>query len=222
MDARDKIVHPSVFALILANLVPLYGILFWGWDIFTLLFLYWLESAVIAFYSLFRIIYVFSIVSIIVVPFFIFHFGLFMVSHLFILNSFFNNGTELTLKMIIDMTMRVLPAAVALFVSHGVSFFKNFIKGGEYLSAGGLRTLMPYNRIIVMHLSILFGGALSALFDNPTWMLVVLVFLKIITDSAAHLREHAMIEGYRGKMPKITRGMIQRALKFSYQGKRRE
>jgi hypothetical protein len=47
----------SPFALIMlaANLVPLIGVLAWGWDAFVLLMLYWLETAVIAFWSVARI-----------------------------------------------------------------------------------------------------------------------------------------------------------------------
>ncbi|HEY7269703.1 MAG TPA: DUF6498-containing protein [Dehalococcoidia bacterium] len=41
--------------LIAANLVPLIGVIFWGWDAFVLLMLYWLETAVIAFWTILRI-----------------------------------------------------------------------------------------------------------------------------------------------------------------------
>ena len=38
---------PSTLALIAANLVPVYGVLFWGWDLFGLMVLYWVETAII-------------------------------------------------------------------------------------------------------------------------------------------------------------------------------
>jgi uncharacterized protein DUF6498 len=41
--------------LLAANLVPLIGVLAWGWDAFVLLILYWLETAVIAFWTVVRI-----------------------------------------------------------------------------------------------------------------------------------------------------------------------
>jgi hypothetical protein len=43
------LLRPSVLILVAANLVPLVGVIFWGWDAFVLLMLYWLETAVIAF-----------------------------------------------------------------------------------------------------------------------------------------------------------------------------
>ncbi len=44
----------AIVLLILANLVPLAGVLFLGWDLFTLLVLYWLENAVIGVYAIGR------------------------------------------------------------------------------------------------------------------------------------------------------------------------
>src|SRR4051812_15695459 len=49
------LLHPANLILIAANLVPLVGVAFWGWDAFVLLMLYWLETAVIAFWTVVRI-----------------------------------------------------------------------------------------------------------------------------------------------------------------------
>ena len=46
---------PSVVILIVANLIPTIGVMLWGWDAFVLLMLYWLETAVIAFWTVVRI-----------------------------------------------------------------------------------------------------------------------------------------------------------------------
>jgi hypothetical protein len=35
-----------------ANLIPLYGILYWQWDSFQLLMLYWMETVIIAFWTI--------------------------------------------------------------------------------------------------------------------------------------------------------------------------
>ena len=49
------LLQPSSLILIAANLVPLVGVIFWDWDAFVLLMLYWLETAVIAFWTVVRI-----------------------------------------------------------------------------------------------------------------------------------------------------------------------
>jgi len=41
----------STGSLILSNLVPLFGVLFFGWSISTILILYWSENAIIGFYK---------------------------------------------------------------------------------------------------------------------------------------------------------------------------
>ena len=38
-----------------ANMLQVYGVLYWGWDIFQILMLYWMETAVIGFWALLRL-----------------------------------------------------------------------------------------------------------------------------------------------------------------------
>ena len=45
----------SVLVGLVANLIPLYGVLYWGWDTFQLLMLYWMETVIIAFWTIRRI-----------------------------------------------------------------------------------------------------------------------------------------------------------------------
>ncbi|MEA2989680.1 MAG: hypothetical protein QOG83_2391 [Alphaproteobacteria bacterium] len=50
-----SLVQPSSLILFIANLAPLVGVIFWDWDAFILIMLYWLETAVIAFWAVLRI-----------------------------------------------------------------------------------------------------------------------------------------------------------------------
>jgi hypothetical protein len=45
----------SALVGLVANLIPLWGILYWDWDAFQLLMLYWMETVTIAFWSLKRL-----------------------------------------------------------------------------------------------------------------------------------------------------------------------
>jgi hypothetical protein len=49
------LLHPSTVFLIGADLFPLAGIAFWHWDTFLMLMLYWVDTAVIAFWTIARI-----------------------------------------------------------------------------------------------------------------------------------------------------------------------
>ena len=52
---RQVLLQPATLTLVAINLVPLIGILVWGWDAFVLLMLYWMETAIIAFWSMVRL-----------------------------------------------------------------------------------------------------------------------------------------------------------------------
>jgi hypothetical protein len=49
------LIRPSNLILIAINMVPVIGVIAWQWDAFVLLILYWLETAIIAFWTVARI-----------------------------------------------------------------------------------------------------------------------------------------------------------------------
>jgi Na+(H+)/acetate symporter ActP len=48
----------------------------------------------------------------------------------------------------------------------------------------------PYGRIMLMHLTIIFGGWIAMAFDNVLPALMLLIGLKIAVDVSAHLKQH--------------------------------
>ena len=83
-------------------------------------------------------------------------------------------------------------AAVALFLSHGASFFLNYIGKREYLTTSPMRQMFaPYSRVVMLHLTILFGAFIIAILGAPIGALIVLVVLKTAFDLRLHLRQHA-------------------------------
>ena len=79
----------SAIALVVANLVPLVGVLFFGWDLGSIMVLYWVESGVIAFYTVLKIAIVGKLAAIVAVPFFVGHFGGFMIAHFLFIYALF-------------------------------------------------------------------------------------------------------------------------------------
>ncbi len=85
----------------------------------------------------------------------------------------------------------VLLAAVALFLSHGASFLFNYIGRGEYMVQSPARQMAtPYGRVIVLHLTIIFGSMVVAFLGAPIGALLILIGLKTAFDLGLHLREH--------------------------------
>lgn len=191
---------PSGLALIGANLLPLAGVLVFGWDLSNVMVLYWAESAVIGFYTALKAFVVGKWVAPFAVMFFVGHFGGFMAIHfMFVYGFFIHGGGSLAaepgaLEGLLDIFGPLWPALAALFVSHGVSFFVNFISRREHVGTT-LTDLMtaPYKRIMIMHVTIIFGGFVVMLLDTPAPALALLVMLKTVVDFRAHLGEHRKV-----------------------------
>jgi hypothetical protein len=186
----------SSLALIGANLLPLGGVLVFDWDLGHVMMLYWAESAIVGFYTALRLCVVAKLAALAVVPFFVGHFGGFMAAHFVFVYGFFIRGFDGmdrgALEGLREIFEPVWPALVALAVSHGISFFVNFLGRREYVGEAIAPVMMtPYRRILVMHLTIIFGGWLVLLLDTPTPALALLVALKTAVDLRAHRREHS-------------------------------
>ena len=80
----------------------------------------------------------------------------------------------------------VLPAFV---LSHGYSVVANFRRKGESFKGQGDAMAGFYRRIVVMHLTILFGAFLTMSLGSPVWGVVLLVALKTAVDGWSHLAE---------------------------------
>jgi hypothetical protein len=192
----------SAFALVAANLVPAAGVLSFGWDLGNIMLLYWAESGVIAFYTAIKIAIVAKLGAIAAVPFFVGHFGGFMAVHfLLIYGLFLRTGEWQAMRpgdALRAIFIPIFGSIVVLVISHGVSFYENFLGEHEFEDATvkGLMTA-PYQRIMVMHLTLIVGGWIIMLVGMPAGALVVLVLLKIAADLHAHRTEHLRPNGKR-------------------------
>jgi hypothetical protein len=135
--------------------------------------------------------------ALLTVPFFVGHFGAFMAAHFaFVYALFVHGGGQIPRDAGAYDELRTIflplwPALAALAVSHGISFFLNFIGNREY-AGNSTSALMaaPYKRIIVMHVTVILGGWIVLALGTPAPALLVLVVLKLIVDMRAHRREH--------------------------------
>jgi hypothetical protein len=85
----------------------------------------------------------------------------------------------------------VLVAGIALAISHGLSFWWNYLRGGEYrrATAAGLM-FAPYRRLIALHLTIIFGSMAIMFTGAPAAAVAILVVVKTVLDVGLHLAEH--------------------------------
>jgi len=185
---------PSTITLIAANLVPVFGAAFLGWNLGEVMVLYWAESAVIGFFNALKIAVIAHWGALFYVPFFVGHFGGFMAVHFLFLYMLFIKGpqdnTGGNLAEVADLFIGLWPGLLALFVSHGLSFFSNFLGRHEYrgLTVKDQMT-QPYSRIVFMHLVLIFGGFLTLLLGGATPVLLLVIGVKVWFDIRAHRKE---------------------------------
>ncbi len=223
---------PMWIPIVIGNLIPLYGVLFWGWDIFAIFFLYWIENIIIGFFTVVKILCIGAsgflkagggekITRIIGVPFsigfFTFHYGMFCMGHLTFIKSFFYEGTfeggvfgpsetfSFTLNVAQD---GLIYGILAVFIIELLRTSKDLLSPNQangifpelskrlrnrknsHLSQEAtdkfaliqLAMFAPYGRIIVLHLTIIFGGILAEKLGTPLWTLGLLIVLKIAYD----------------------------------------
>jgi hypothetical protein len=218
----------AVGSLVVANLVPLAGVLFWGWNLWTILALYWAENGIVGLWNIAKILRaqgpapatpatarVGALSRSGVAAFFVVHYGLFWLVHgVFVLLALPTLSVGPTpgfgdpglpgpgdlstgaLDVAVSPGIRanldqVAFAAIWLAISHGISYWTVFLGRGEYRRVSPqAQAQAPYGRLIVLHVTIIFGGMLSLMLRLPIGALIVLVGLKIILDLRFHLREH--------------------------------
>ena len=190
----------SIVSLVAGNLVPLFGVLFFGWSVGTIIVIYWCENLVIGFYNVMKMIaakgekptgpvkvnnrLVNSGGKIFMIVFFMVHYGMFTLVHgVFVFTLF---GEDLS------SFEGIFLAVVSLLVGNGVSFFKDYIATGEHRN----KTVndlffQPYKRVVILHLTILTGGFAAMGLDAPQTALAVLVILKIGVDIWVYRRERS-------------------------------
>ena len=201
----------SALSLLVANGLPLLGVLLWGWSLFTVVVIYWAENIIIGLINILKLITCGSSeieredfpyqrgAKFFCVPFFTVHYGIFCLVHgvfVFVLlggeeGEFAGPLGNWSEKFELLRETGSLWAMGGLAVSHFFSFVRNYLVGGEYRRVGlTILMIQPYGRIVVLHLAIIFGVFAIILLGSPIWLLVILIVGKTALDLALHLREH--------------------------------
>ncbi|HYD35641.1 MAG TPA: DUF6498-containing protein [Vitreimonas sp.] len=206
----------AIASLIGVNLIPLYGVLFQNWNVYSIMLTYWLESAIIGFFTIKKMLKTeTSGASAAKTP--AINLGSFtyngqtissnqahhMGAKLFYIPFFSMHFGLFMLVHFIFLNVfffsweasfvGIMLCTVSLLFSHWVSYQTNFINRHEYqhLSAGEL-FFRPYPRIIVMHITVILGGFFALSMGSPPAALACMIVLKIIADLGAHLLEHRL------------------------------
>jgi len=191
---------PAVIALVVMNLIPLIGVFHFGWDAATIVFLYWLENVVIGLLNIPKIMACTggdtlrrSLGGLLYLSvFFSFHYGLFCFGHYVFLQSTYESLPEFGNVLSALFSPVLFWSLLGLTLSHIISMGVNFFGRGEYKKRSPkAQMFVPYSRIVLLHIVIIFSGALAVAMGQGLATLLLLVGLKIVFDLAAHIVEHA-------------------------------
>lgn len=204
----------AIASLVAVNLVPLVGVLGFGWSTFDLMALYWFENGIVGLFAVLTILLSRgdghgpgpALVRAFMAGFFTLHYGAFWSVHgLFVMTLFggparrafdvMNSPLDFFFGGVgiagVALQGGLVLAAMGLLASHAVSFVGNVVLKGEGLERP-VRDLMaqPYGRVFVLHVTLVLGGFLVLATGGATAALALFVLLKTGVDLAAHLRAH--------------------------------
>ncbi len=214
----DEIVlTPPVISLIVSNILVIALAISGGWDFTTIILVYWLQNLIIGFFTIVKLLSADTglilsevaaaragtgtgtpetwlrvwLMKIGVSVFFVIHYGLF---NLFYFILFIYSGSFGA----VDLTPRVIWIPLIIFtLNHLFSmlwYWKGEKKGGIFMANS---ILLPYIRILPMHLTLLIGGFVTAFlqvlgFTSLLPMVVIFLALKAFMDIRMHIVTHGI------------------------------
>ncbi len=128
-----------ILSLTIINLIPLFGVIFFNWNVLDAILIYWLECFILGFYLILQIIlskgkrsskamfllsFLFVFSSFLLGPLLLL-FGLY-----YVLDSFFDLAY---FSSLIDLILRLSLPVLSFFILYGVDFFKESIKNKKRL-----------------------------------------------------------------------------------------
>lgn len=184
--------------------------LWWGWDVASVVVFFWAENLVIGFYNVIKMLSYGTGKGLFLALFFLAHYGGFTAGHGFFISELFDIRAKIAeapallpgvglfelLREVLAQFAAIAPPLwlwgfAGLLVSHGGSLLLNFFLGGERNRTNPDELMSaPYKRLAILHVTIIAGGMGIETLGSPMPLLVLLVLLKIAIDLRAHLQEH--------------------------------
>jgi len=202
--------QPAVLFIVAGNLVPLAGVLFFGWQLLAVMLAFWLDSVAIGIYTAGRIVLarldgkaasgrssavtrVYRAVDFTVQYAFISAVHGLLIIGLFggVADKLAGRTAELEIDILGVLGQReTLVAAAAVLLTRGMDFVSGYLRTHAYEQADiGKEQSSPYRRSYLQHVVVVLGGGISLALHSPVAALVLLVVLKTAGDLIARARQ---------------------------------
>ena len=218
-------VGPGLIALVLANLLPLVGVLALGWQVFPIMLLYWIENIVVGCFTVLKIGTARGVPTpdeledmpgyrsgrrswlgdrmsrVALQLLFIFNYGIFTLAQGMFVYILFSGrvvpqpGPPWSASAGLN-ALWLVAVVCGLVVSHAVSYRRNWLASGRYLTMSPVAaSRQPVGRLLVLHITIIAAGWFVDWLGAPVGGLLVLVVLKTVLDAGGYLRQHRVAVG---------------------------
>ncbi|MCC6551126.1 MAG: hypothetical protein IT279_13765 [Ignavibacteriaceae bacterium] len=188
--------------IIIHNLMPVIGVLFFGFDAANIIFIYITETVIIGLLNVPKILLAQKNPNdnsasapsgsiggrIFIVLFFLVHYNMFNFGQITIILPMVSpaDGLDAFIGYIIENEFMHY-AVASIVITHGVSLWFDYIAPKAYKDASPvLMMFIPYPRIFVQQFVAIFGSFLLLAFGAPVMMLILLQFLKIAVEIFTH------------------------------------
>lgn len=196
--------QPVVWLGLLIDLMPIYGVLAWGWTAVPLVLLYWMENIVAGVMTIPRLVIsgasygaIGLFAGLVLSAFFVFHYGLFCMVHGTFLMGFASfsafsegNGSMSNVPIMdpsgmfeysLNSGLHVDWMLYAIIAFQVVVFVWEFIIKGEWKNSNPMAEMFaPYGRIIVLHFALFLGAGALFLLGQPMIGVLGLILFRAI------------------------------------------
>lgn len=207
----------SQISLIIVNLIPLFGVLFLGWEIISIMVFYSIQTIIIGIYGIlkiilskkeintsearrytknqlkFIIIFFKIIIILLILPAYYFSLAFLPLFIYLIIESSLKNINILSSINLIfkNFSSYLLIPFIFLMINHGVSFYKNFILKKEYnnVNLADITTEL-FSRVFLMYYITVFVVLIVGITRIVSLIVLITVLTKTILDLYSHNREH--------------------------------
>jgi len=172
-----------LLGILLVNAIPLVGVLWFGWSVFEVLFLYWFENAAIGVAHAVRMEISTRTNKVAegrsTTTFFMLHYGLFTFVHGIFVVTFFG----VIAGGFADVGRAFLGPILAIMGWQAIFLVLDAMRtrGFQGRTPDDLM-FEPYPRVLALHITVLAGGWLIDEMGSPVWALAILVGIKTAFD----------------------------------------
>lgn len=196
MVNRKPQAHIELIALMIMNIVPIVGVLFFDWQAVKVVMFYWLETLVLGVFAVLRLLSIWSLrkplafAGLVACLIFCLHFGLFSSVHGFFILSLLNQDStlpEYTVEQILPNSLNMANQLnlwwplCSVVIFYGLTTIKDIAT--RQLGSQREETIKPYKRIAVQQFTILGCAFLGTIVPKTAFLLMlVMVGVKTVVD----------------------------------------